>query len=155
MNKVIIGRPEDLDRTVIAAVARGACHLELAPDLVGALTRSRRSTLADLEGRVVYGVNTGMGAMSGLRLDAEAQRRHQDNLMIGRAVGSAPWLRRDQARALLAARLRTFLNPAVGVSPELCRHLADLLNADTVPAIPARGSAPPARSSRLPTPAPP
>ena len=60
--------------------------------------------------------------------------------MIGRAVGSAPWLRRDQARALLAARLRTFLNPAAGVSPELCRHLADLLNADTVPAIPARGS---------------
>nr|WP_221374064.1 aromatic amino acid lyase [Actinoplanes polyasparticus] len=140
MNEVIIGRPEDLDRTVIAAVARGACHLELAPDLVGALTRSRRSTLADLEGRVVYGVNTGMGAMSGLRLDAEAQRRHQDNLMIGRAVGSAPWLRRDQARAVLAARLRTFLDPAAGVSPELCRRLADLLNADVVPAIPARGS---------------
>ncbi|MCO8274153.1 aromatic amino acid lyase [Actinoplanes sp. TRM 88003] len=138
--KVLLQQREDLDRTVIAAVARAGCHLELAEGLVDSLAESRRATLADLDGKIVYGVNTGMGAMSGLRLDAEAQRRHQDNLMVGRAVGSAPWLRRDQARALLAARLRSFLDPAAGVSPELCLALADLLNADVVPAVPARGS---------------
>jgi histidine ammonia-lyase len=140
MKHVVIHSPSDLGRTVIAEVAAGSAHIELAPALVAALTESRRSTLADLAGRVVYGVNTGMGAMSGLRLDAEAQRRHQDNLMLGRAVGSPPWLRRDQARALLAARLRTFLDPATGVSPELCRHLTAVLNADVIPAIPAHGS---------------
>ncbi|WP_250030986.1 aromatic amino acid lyase [Paractinoplanes maris] len=136
----VIRRAPDLDRTVIAELARGAVRVELTAELTGALAESRRSTLADLEGRTVYGVNTGMGAMSGLRLDAAAQRHHQDNLMIGRAVGSAPWLRRDQARALLAARLRSFLDPSAGVSDELCRLLADLLNADVVPAVPALGS---------------
>ncbi|MCY1143043.1 aromatic amino acid lyase [Actinoplanes sp. Pm04-4] len=140
MKHVVIHKRQELDRTVILAVARGNCQLELAPELIAALTESRRSALADLAGRVVYGVNTGMGAMSGLRLDAEAQRRHQDNLMLGRAVGSPPWLRRDHARALFAARLRTFLDPAAGVSPELCRHLTAVLNADVIPAIPAHGS---------------
>ncbi len=61
--------------------------------------------------------------------------------MVGRAVGSAPWLRRDEARALLAARLRTLLHPAAGVSPSLCLHLIALLDADVVPAIPLRGGA--------------
>src|SRR5690242_17181214 len=82
-----------------------------------------------------------MGAMSGVRLDAAAQARQQNTLMIGRAVGSAPWLRRDQARAVVAARLRTLLHPAAGVSPGLGEFLVALLDADVVPAIPLRGGA--------------
>ncbi|WP_127502549.1 aromatic amino acid lyase [Actinoplanes solisilvae] len=136
-----IARPDDLDSSVIVDIARGTGRIELADDLKHALVVSRRATLDDLAGdRLVYGVNTGMGALSGVRLDAAAQARHQDTLMTGRAVGSAPWLRRDQARALIAARLRTFLHPSAGVSVGLCEALVDLLNDDIVPAIPARGS---------------
>src|SRR4051812_31022414 len=82
-----------------------------------------------------------MGAMAGVRLDAREQARQQNTLMIGRAVGSAPWLSRREARAVLAARLRTLLHPAAGVSPGLCRFLAAMLDADVVPAIPRRGGA--------------
>jgi histidine ammonia-lyase len=60
--------------------------------------------------------------------------------MLGRAVGSAPWLGREDARAVVAARLRTLMNPTAGASPELCQTLVSLLNLDVVPAIPARGS---------------
>jgi histidine ammonia-lyase len=137
-----IGRAQELDRASIERLARGECRVALADDLLAGLAASRRATLADLDGdQPVYGVNTGMGAMAGVRLDAEARARQQNTLMIGRAVGSAPWLRRDEARALLAVRLRTLLHPAAGVSPDLCRHLAALLNADVVPAIPLRGGA--------------
>ncbi|MDY7085344.1 MAG: aromatic amino acid lyase [Actinomycetota bacterium] len=137
---VRVERPDDLDRSVIGRVARGECRIELAAGLTDALAESRRATLADLEGKTVYGVNTGMGALAGVRLGAEAQAAHQDTLMVGRAVGSAPWLRPDQARAVLAARLRTLLHASAGVSPGLCRALAGLLNADVIPAIPARGN---------------
>ncbi|NMO55874.1 aromatic amino acid lyase [Actinoplanes sp. TBRC 11911] len=136
-----IHRAQDLDPAVIVDVARAAGTLELAPELLTELAASRAATLADLDGETpVYGVNTGMGAFSSVRLDPAAQAHHQNTLMAGRAVGSAPWLRRDQARALLAARLRTFLDPAAGVSPALCVFLAELLNAGVVPAVPARGS---------------
>jgi histidine ammonia-lyase len=135
----LIRRAGQLDRAVIEDVARGG-RVELAAELLAGLAANRAEVLAALDGdRPVYGVNTGMGAMAEVRLDAAARDRHQDTLMAGRAVGSAPWLRRDEARALLAARLRTLLDPAAGVSPELCRHLVALLDADVVPAVPARG----------------
>ncbi|WP_305785463.1 aromatic amino acid lyase [Symbioplanes lichenis] len=138
---MIVTRAEQLDRALIAAVARGESRLTLADGLLAEVGENRRRVLRDLDGdQPVYGVNTGMGALAGVRLDAEAQQRHQDTLMTGRAVGSAPWLRREEARALLAVRLRTLLHPAAGSSPELCRHLAALLDADVVPAVPARGS---------------
>jgi histidine ammonia-lyase len=136
-----IHRAQDLYPAVIDDVARAGGTLELAPELLTELATSRAATLADLNGETaVYGVNTGMGAFSSVRLDPAAQAHHQNTLMVGRAVGSAPWLRRDQARALLAARLRTFLDPVAGVSPALCVFLADLLNAGVTPAVPARGS---------------
>ncbi|GIF26587.1 histidine ammonia-lyase [Actinoplanes tereljensis] len=137
-----IDRAEQLDRAVIGAVARGERRIVLSDGLLAAVAANRRAMLDDLAGdQPVYGVNTGMGAMSGVRLDADAQARQQNNLMVGRAVGSAPWLRRAEARALLAARLRTLLHPAAGASPDLCRHLLALLDADVVPAIPLRGGA--------------
>ncbi|MFI1992986.1 aromatic amino acid lyase [Actinoplanes sp. NPDC020271] len=130
----------DLGRTEIGLVASGAKRIVLAPELLAGVAASRAAALRALDGdQPVYGVNTGMGALAGIRLDAEARARHQDTLMAGRAVGSAPWLRPDQARAVMAVRLRTLLHPAAGVSPELCRHLADLVNAGLAPAIPARG----------------
>ncbi|MFI5937417.1 aromatic amino acid lyase [Actinoplanes sp. NPDC051494] len=137
---VVIGRAGQLDRAVILRLARGDIRVTLDPELVAELAANRQAVLAALDGdQPVYGVNTGMGALAGVRLDAAARARHQDTLMTGRAVGSAPWLRRDEARALLAVRLRTLLDPAAGVSPGLCQRLIDLLDADVVPAVPARG----------------
>jgi histidine ammonia-lyase len=138
---MIIRRPAELDLHVIDEVARGVRTIELAPALLDELAANRAAMLAALQGDdPVYGVNTGMGAFSGVRLDAEAQAQHQNTLMSGRAVGSAPWLQRVDARAVVAARLRTLLHPAAGASPELCLKLVSLLDLDVVPAVPARGS---------------
>jgi histidine ammonia-lyase len=91
-------------------------------------------------GDPVYGVNTGMGAMSKVRLTEAEQAIHQRNLLLGRAVGGPPWLPRDEARAVVVARLRTFLTGDAGVSAELCQQLVALLNSGVVPAIPLGGS---------------
>ncbi|MEV6347565.1 aromatic amino acid lyase [Actinoplanes sp. NPDC051851] len=138
---MIVERPEDLGPALIRRIAREGTRFELDPALLGALKVSRAAVIADLAGgQAVYGVNTGMGALAGIRLSAAEQGRHQNTLMAGRAVGSAPWLPADEARAMLAVRLRTFLDPAAGVSPELCQHLVAMLNGGVVPEIPARGS---------------
>jgi histidine ammonia-lyase len=135
-----IDRPEDLDRPAIARLARGGCAVELGQGLLGALAASRAAALDALTtAGPVYGVTTGTGALSGVVLDEDAQPGSQDTLMTARAVGSRPWLRRSEVRALLAARLRTLLHPEAAVSPELCRQLAALLTADVLPAVPARG----------------
>ncbi len=90
-------------------------------------------------GAPVYGVNTGMGALSGVRLTGAEQREHQRNLLLARATGGPPWLDEADARALIAVRLRTFLSGDAGVSAALCQRLADVLDAGLVPAVPRTG----------------
>jgi histidine ammonia-lyase len=99
--------------------------------------RQARAVLAT--GVPVYGVNTGMGALSGVRLTEAQQREHQRNLLLARATGGPPWLDEADARALVAVRLRTFLSGDAGVSAALCQRLADTLDAGLVPAVPRTG----------------
>lgn len=137
---MLIARADDLDPGAVLRIARAGVVPVLAPELLRELDARRALMLAALtDGRLVYGVNTGMGALSQHRLDADAQSRHQEALMLARAAGGPPWLSRDEVRAMLAVRLRTFLTGDAGVSAALCQRLAELLAGDTLPEIP-RGS---------------
>lgn len=136
---LLLATAEDLDAGAIASVADGRSVL-ITPELAAPVAQIRAEAVARLgSGAPVYGVNTGMGGQSHITLDPASEQRQQDTLMLARAVGSPPWLSRRQARATLATRLRTFLNGDAAVSVELCRRLAELLNADVMPAIPATG----------------
>jgi len=135
-----ISQPAELDSAAVLLIARGA-RVELAQELTQGLAARREQMLtALLDGRPVYGVNTGMGAQSGVTLTAEQQALHQHNLLLARAVGGRPWLSVRQARAVLACRLGSFLLGDAGVSTELIAALVDFLNDGLTPAIPAAGS---------------
>lgn len=97
--------------------------------------------LAALDGRAVYGVNTGLGGLSSRRLAADEQRVHQHHILLARAVGGPPWLTREQVRAVLAVRLRSFLGGDAAVSARLCTALCELLAHDVLPAVPAGSTA--------------
>lgn len=130
----------DLDRRAVLAVAAGA-RLRLGEGLLDRLDARRAEVLSALEGDAdVYGVNTGMGALSGIRLTAEEQLAHQRTLLLARAVGGPPYLDPAEVRALLAVRLRTFLSGDAGVSAGLCRTLVELLDSGVVPAVPRAGA---------------
>ncbi|MET3806300.1 histidine ammonia-lyase [Nakamurella sp. UYEF19] len=134
-----VNGPADLDQAAIAAVAVGR-RIHLTPALLERIGARRVEVLAALQdGRAVYGVNTGMGAQSSIRLTADQQARHERDLLPARAVGGPPWLPPETARAVLAVRLRTFLLGDAGVSPELVTLLVRFLEADIHPAIPATG----------------
>lgn len=137
---VQITEPADLDGAAVLALADGA-SLALAPALLDRIDVRRREVLAALaDGPAVYGVTTGMGALSDLRLTDAEQTDHSRRLLLARAVGGPPWLEPAEARALGAVRLRTFLSLDAGVSAGLCTHLADLLAGDLVPSVPRTGS---------------
>lgn len=138
-DRVVLSFAQDLDPVRVRAVADGR-PVVLAESLEATVAAVRSAAVAALErSGPVYGVSTGMGHQSRVPLDEAAQARLSETLMLGRAVGSAPWLTRRQARAVLATRLRTFLGGDAAVSVGLCRHLVALLDADVLPAIPATG----------------
>ncbi len=137
---MVVRTPADLGDAALLAVADGA-GVELAPGLRTALAGSRAATLEALASAgPVYGVSTGMGGLAGVAVGATDQPAYQGDLMLARAVGTAPWLGRREVRAATAARLRTLLEPEVGASPQLVDALAALLRTDLHPAVPATGN---------------
>ncbi len=136
---VIITEAGGADLGLIRAVAAGRA-VGIAPDLCSAVQqRCERARRALGDGRLVYGVNTGMGALSSVRLTEQQQRSHQRNLLLARATGGPPWLAEPEVRAIFMVRLLTFLSGDAGVSGSLCQRLADFLNHGIVPAVPRTG----------------
>ena len=128
------------DLALIRAIASGQA-VRIEPASLDVVRQRREQALAALRGgRLVYGVNTGMGKLSSVRLNEEQQRAHQRNLLLARAVGGPPWLEVAEARSVLAVRLVTFLSGDAAVSAELCQRLADFLNDGIVPAVPRAGA---------------
>ncbi|TDW98318.1 aromatic amino acid lyase [Kribbella sp. VKM Ac-2566] len=131
---MIVNDPTDLDPASPEPI-------ELAPALLDRVAATRSAALHTLtSGRPVYGVNTGMGNLSKVRLSEAEQRVHQRNLLLGRAVGGPPWLPPDESRAVLIGRLKTFLTGDAAVSIELIHQLVALINTGPPPDIPAEGA---------------
>ena len=128
------------DLGLIRAVAAGQA-VSIGPALLEAMQlRCAEARQALRGGQAVYGVNTGMGALSSVRLTEQQQLSHQRNLLLARATGGPPWLEEAEARAVIAVRLLTFLSGDAAVSGGLCQRLADLLNCRIVPAVPRTGA---------------
>ena len=140
-DRIAIESPSDLTLEVVEAVAYDGRRLALGANLLAKVDTARGDMLAALEGGArVYGVTTGAGYLSTVCLEDRAGPDHQASMLLGRAVGSAPFLPVAEARALLVARLVNFVSGSSGVSGALCRFLVDRLNDDFTPAVPRRGS---------------
>jgi histidine ammonia-lyase len=130
----------DLDAAVVRRVSAG-WRVRLAPALASEVQAQCDRARAILgSDTAVYGVNTGMGKLSSVRLSNAEQQVHQRNLLLGRATGGPPWLPEADVRAIVAVRLRTFLSGDAAVSASLCQRLADFLAAGIVPAVPRDGA---------------
>ncbi|HUC23351.1 MAG TPA: aromatic amino acid lyase [Streptosporangiaceae bacterium] len=130
----------DLNAAVVRRISAGS-QVRLSPALASVVQAQCDKARAVLRSdAAVYGVNTGMGALSSLRLTEAEQQAHQRNLLVGRATGGPPWLAEADVRAIIAVRLRTFLSGDAAVSASLCHRLADFLAARIVPAVPQDGA---------------
>jgi len=139
MMPIVITAAADLDPGRICQIAAGQ-RFEIAPALLEEVDRRCAAARAALRaGDAVYGVNTGMGALVGVRLTESEQLAHQRNLLLARATGGPPWLAEPEVRALFVVRLRTFLSGDSGVSANLCLRLAEFLDAGILPAVPRTG----------------
>ncbi|HEY6276548.1 MAG TPA: aromatic amino acid lyase, partial [Streptosporangiaceae bacterium] len=139
MPALAITEAGDADLGLVRAVAAGQA-VSIGPSLLASVQQrctEARQALSD--GRPVYGVNTGMGALSTVRLTGQQQLSHQRNLLLARATGGPPWLGQSEVRAIITVRLLTFLSGDAAVSAGLCQRLAEFLNRRIVPAVPRTG----------------
>lgn len=136
---VIIGQPLSLHDT--QRISQGLCEVQLDQDRQAKLQQTRDALDRALQNKqTIYGVNTGFGALSEERIDADSIAQLQVNLLRSHAIGVGEDLNAQQVRALLALRAHTLCLGASGASPELAQALLSLLNAGVVPKVPRQGS---------------
>ncbi|HEX3892752.1 MAG TPA: histidine ammonia-lyase [Terracidiphilus sp.] len=132
------GQP--LSLTEIESVAGGA-QVALAPSAQTRVSESR--TLIEqivAAGETVYGVNTGFGKLSDVRVAPDKLAELQINLVRSHAGGIGQPLSQEEARAMLALRANVLAKGFSGVRVELVQLLVALLNAGVHPVIPEKGS---------------
>ncbi|RJO65370.1 MAG: histidine ammonia-lyase [Myxococcales bacterium] len=132
---------ESLTLEQVEAVARRGAKVELAPDAVRRMERSRAFVDEILrEGRVVYGVNTGFGVLSDVRIDAAEIEQLQVNLIRSHSIGVGEPLPAEGVRAMMLLRANVVAKGYSGVRVLVVQRLLDLLNAGVHPIIPEKGS---------------
>lgn len=91
-------------------------------------------------GRAIYGVNTGFGKLCNKRISDADLAQLQENLILSHAVGTGPAIPPELVRLMMLFKLNSLAAGASGVQPACVQWLLDMLNADLLPVVPARGS---------------
>ena len=88
----------------------------------------------------IYGLNTGFGDLSQVRIPRADLAKLQLNLLRSHAAGVGDPLPADVTRAVLLLRANPLASGRSGVRPETIDLLLDLLNRGVLPVIPMHGS---------------
>ena len=91
-------------------------------------------------GKVVYGINTGFGALSSVTISNAQVNQLQVNLVRSHAAGTGQILDFPTVRSMMLLRANTLAKGFSGVRPVVIETLLALLNAGVYPKIPSRGS---------------
>jgi histidine ammonia-lyase len=135
---VPIGSVLSLDEVV--AVAAGA-QVEFPVGAREAVVAARGVIeRAVAEGRSMYGVTTGFGALADTKIDPARASDLQHGIVRSHATAVGPFLSRPEARAMLLLRAHVLALGYSGVRPELIDLMVQMLNGDVIPAVPEQGS---------------
>src|SRR6266566_2792718 len=125
----------------IAAVASGQESVSLSSSARQRVEKSRLIVEKIVaEGRTVYGVNTGVGRLSGVRIDPTELRALQLNLVRSHACGLGPPLSIAEARAMLLLRANVLALGYSGCRVTVIEKLVEMLERGVTPVIPEKGS---------------
>ncbi len=138
---VVTVQPTGVTSADVIAVARDGARVEIAPATVEAMATSRK-IVDDIErqGRPVYGVSTGFGALANTFIAPARRAELQHALIRSHAAGVGEPMPREVVRAMMLLRVRSLALGHSGVRPLVAQALVDLLNHDITPWVPEHGS---------------
>jgi histidine ammonia-lyase len=133
------GRPLSLAQ--IAAVSVGREKVDIAPAVHARVLASRKVVDNIVsQGHVVYGVNTGFGKLSDVRVAADELLDLQLNLVRSHACGIGSPLSEAEVRAMMVLRANVLTLGFSGIRLEIIAMLVEMLNRGVHPVVPEKGS---------------
>jgi histidine ammonia-lyase len=91
-------------------------------------------------GEVMYGVNTGFGAFSSVRISDSQIEQLQKNLIRSHSVGIGEPFTKPQSKAMMILRANTLARGHSGIRVDVVSKILEFLNNDVIPLIPSQGS---------------
>jgi histidine ammonia-lyase len=133
-----------MDRLTIANLSEllGSGNLDIWKSSLQKIERSS-TYLEERLGRTketVYGVNTGFGSLSNIRIEDEGLEELQSNLILSHACGTGKRVPDKIVRAMLCLKVWNMLYGNSGVQKETVLRLVDHFNNDVLPVIYTQGS---------------
>ena len=85
--------------------------------------------------KLIYGINTGFGPMAQYKVNEENILQLQYNLIRSHSSGSGKLMTADLSKALMVARLNSFMQAYSGVHTDVIELLTELINKNISPCI--------------------
>jgi len=130
-----------LSSNQIIGVARHNARVSLSNSAMQRIQAARAiiETIA-AQGHKIYGVTTGFGHLSSVRIPQEQLITLQHNLLRSHAAGVGEVLSEEVTRAMMILLAASLARGNSGVRVELVQLLIAMLNAQVHPLVPSRGS---------------
>ncbi|MFH1213815.1 MAG: histidine ammonia-lyase [Candidatus Neomarinimicrobiota bacterium] len=115
--------------------------VKLSPAAIKRINAAHRVVLKAIDsGTTVYGINTGFGKLSQVRIAPEDLQTLQVNLLRSHACGVGEPIAPEIVRLMLYLKIRNLARGYSGCGLAVIEKLAELLNKDLLPVVPRQGS---------------
>lgn len=132
---------EHLTIEEVVEVARENAEVVITPETKRRVETSREALERLVEeNHVIYGVNTGFGALSNVKISPKEVKQLQLNLIRSHSSGVGENLDTEIVRALMLLRVNTLAKGYSGLRLETLETLLQMLNKGVHPIIPSKGS---------------
>ena len=132
---------ETLSSLQVELVSKGLAKVRLAKSAELSIQKARKVVENILDsGEVVYGINTGFGALVKETISREDLELLQLNLIRSHATAVGDLMPKELVRSMMCVRANSLAKGHSGVRIECVNQIIEFLNLDIIPAIPSIGS---------------
>lgn len=132
---------DDLSLETVYSVAYSKRPVKIANTVYQKMETSRNYIQGRMDsGDIMYGVNTGFGAFSSVRISNEDTVQLQKNLIRSHCCGVGPLFSLPDTRAMMLLRANALARGHSGVRVAVVEKIIEFLNKDIVPCVPEQGS---------------
>ena len=125
----------------LASILYSNEKVEIALQAIERVNKSREAVEKIVQhDKTVYGINTGFGKFSDVKIAEQEVSKLQLNLIRSHACGFGEPFSEKVAKAMMVLRLNALLKGLSGIRLEVLQRLKWMINEDIIPIIPQQGS---------------
>src|SRR3989344_5369443 len=125
---------------IASFIADPSAVVSISPEARERVRKSKAFLDGELNGKIIYGINTGFGPMASHVINPEHLVELQYNLVRSHATGMGAPISEAFVLATMLVRLNTLARGYSGVSEALLDHLALFINKRIIPIVPEHGA---------------